>query len=81
MRATSGADLIGEHADGGTADVVGPGEVDDLADDWLTAGEATAIEVEGELLQVEGDGAHGFRVGTREESRKAIVLDRVDHRR
>ena len=52
---------VGEHADGRATDVVGPGEVDDLPDDRLAAGEPAAIEVEGELLQVEGNGAHGVQ--------------------
>ena len=65
-----GSGRIGEHADGGTADAVGPGEVDELTDGGLTAGETTAIEVDAELLQIEGDGAHGVRVRTPEDHEK-----------
>jgi DNA-binding transcriptional LysR family regulator len=48
--------------------------VNHLADDRLTAGEATAIEVEGELLQVHGNGAHGSRVGTPNNHEKRLFF-------
>ncbi len=54
--------LVGEHGDGRATDAVGTGEVDHLPDDRLTASEAAAIELVGELFQIEGDGAHGSRV-------------------
>jgi hypothetical protein len=53
-----GGGCVSEDADGGATDAIGLGEMDDLTDSGLLAGEPTLVEVEGELLQVEGNGAH-----------------------
>jgi hypothetical protein len=48
--------------------------VDDLPDRRLTSGEAVAIDVDAELLQVEGDSAHGFRVRRPKDHEKRYFL-------
>jgi hypothetical protein len=71
---------VGEDADGGATHTIGLGEMHDLADSGLTGGESTPIEVEGELLQVERNGAHEVQGRDPKGSRKAIVVDRVERR-
>ena len=78
MRATSAAAVSASTPTAAPPTAVGLGEVDDLTDSGLEAGEPTLVEVEGELLQVEGNGAHEGNSTERGRSGKAMILDGVD---
>ena len=73
-----GGGCVGEDADRSAPNPVGLGEMNDLSDSGFEASEPTLVEVEGELLQVEGNGAHGGNSTEQCRSGKAMILDDVD---